>query len=168
MQEQVLKSGEPLKTASDLSPRRQTAIDRIYEHDRTLLIAPTGAGKTVITLTAIDELLKNKQLKKVLVVAPAKVVPNWAREQDSWGHINLRVAGCTGIVAVTQMLTQSLDVLVTSYESLPLVLKAKHGCDGIVLDEITRMKASGGKVFKKLRHKIKQFNWRVGMSAPRS
>ena len=39
-----------------LRPYQEQAADFLYEHDRAMILAPVGAGKTAITLTAMDEL----------------------------------------------------------------------------------------------------------------
>ena len=36
-----------------LRPYQDEAADFIYEHDRAMVLAPVGAGKTAITLTAM-------------------------------------------------------------------------------------------------------------------
>ena len=48
-------------------------------------------GKTVITLTAINDLRYNRfSVNKVLVIAPKKVAEDtWTREQEKWEHLKL-------------------------------------------------------------------------------
>ena len=41
-----------------LRPYQSEAADFIYEHDRAMVLAPVGAGKTAITLTAMHDALK--------------------------------------------------------------------------------------------------------------
>ena len=38
---------------------QETAADFLYEHDRAMILAPVGAGKTAITLTAMQAILKD-------------------------------------------------------------------------------------------------------------
>ena len=47
-----------------LKAAQQRAIDFIYNQDASILVAPTGAGKTVICLTAINELIKAGVIKR--------------------------------------------------------------------------------------------------------
>ena len=38
---------------------QELAADFLYENDRAMILAPVGAGKTAITLTAMDDALYN-------------------------------------------------------------------------------------------------------------
>jgi superfamily II DNA or RNA helicase len=40
-----------------LRPYQDNAADFLFEHDRALILAPVGAGKTALTLTAMFEML---------------------------------------------------------------------------------------------------------------
>ena len=42
-----------------LRPYQQQAATFLYENDRAMILAPVGAGKTAITLTAMDEMLRD-------------------------------------------------------------------------------------------------------------
>jgi len=47
-----------------------------------------GLGKTVATLTAIDQLIKAGKVKKVLVIAPKRVAESvWKQEGAKWDHV---------------------------------------------------------------------------------
>ena len=56
-----------------LRPYQNQAVDFIYERDRSMVLAPVGAGKTAITLTAMREFMVNGVVKRWLVVAPKRV-----------------------------------------------------------------------------------------------
>ena len=72
----------------DLTEDQEKAIDRLYNFDETFLIAPTGAGKTAIVLTAIRELINEGILSRVLIIAPLKVcLTTWATEAQKWEHL---------------------------------------------------------------------------------
>jgi len=58
-----------LLSASLLSDEQNKAIDRLYNYNETFLVANMGAGKTVTGLTAINDLIKDGVLKKVLIVS---------------------------------------------------------------------------------------------------
>lgn len=57
-----------------------------------------GLGKTVITLTAVKELLQDFAVTRVLVVAPLRVAATvWAEEAKKWSHLtDLRVVKVLG------------------------------------------------------------------------
>ena len=40
-----------------LRPYQEEAADFLFEHDRAMMLAPVGAGKTAATLTAMQDLI---------------------------------------------------------------------------------------------------------------
>ena len=64
----------------NLRPIQETAADFLYERDRALVLAPVGAGKTAITLTAMRDMVENHSIRW-LVVAPLRVAAHvWPAE----------------------------------------------------------------------------------------
>ena len=151
---------------NSLEPKQQAAIDRLYEHGHTILIAPTGAGKTVICLTAIRELIDGGWLARVVVTCPAKVVEVWPKEVGKWEHLaGLRVVALTGTPKERfEALKQDSDVIVISLNNFVWLLEQLHGCDGVVVDELSK---ASGKQARKLgtKKRGRMFTWRVGMTA---
>jgi len=50
-----------------------------------MILAPVGAGKTAITLTAMTELIAEGHVKRWLVLAPKRVCTDvWPVEQPKW------------------------------------------------------------------------------------
>ena len=165
----------PLDKSTLLSPALLTAnqdlcLSRLYENDATLVIAEMGFGKTVVTLSAIKELIDDAVISRVLVLAPLKVCKTvWQSEAVKWSHLyNLEIAAAIGPVSErVNAIKSGAKVVLMNYENLPWfcdTFKSSHGFDGLVCDEITKLKSSGGKGFKKLRHRLKDFNWRCGLS----
>jgi N12 class adenine-specific DNA methylase len=70
-----------------LSPEQGEAIDRLSTHKSTVLVAATGAGKTVICLTAIQRILDAGKLNRIIVACPARVVDVWPKEKIKWEHL---------------------------------------------------------------------------------
>ena len=60
----------------DLTPAQQDAVERLYNHDSTLLIAGLGFGKAIVGLTAMQELLDEGVLTRILVLAPKRTERN--------------------------------------------------------------------------------------------
>lgn len=152
-----------------MNTKQQTAISRLYSEDYTLLVAPTGAGKTVICLTAIKELIDAGVLNRVIVAAPAKVVENnvWGKEVEKWEHLKgLRVTSLTGssVKRFVHLDMGGMNVIIISLNNLEWLLNTKHGCDGIIIDELSK---AAGKQTAGMRSKKKAdcFKWRVGMTA---
>ena len=70
----------------------------ILEHPISAILLDCGLGKSVITLTAIDELMHDRfEVSKVLVIAPLRVATNtWPTEIKKWDHLVRRhTEGCT-------------------------------------------------------------------------
>jgi len=150
---------------SCLTPEQNAAIDFIYERDASILVAPTGEGKSVICLTAIAE-----RKGQTLIVCPPKVVPVHAKEAVKWDHLShLKIVEVVGTPTGRSLLFNSnpdADVYVVSLNNLDWLL----GCslppsiNGVVIDELS---VAAGKMTAKLRHKkwIERITWRVGLTA---
>ncbi|MEO2140683.1 MAG: DEAD/DEAH box helicase [bacterium] len=152
----------------ELTPIQQNAIDFLYEHDASFLVAPTGEGKTVIALTAMRDLIRDVVKNKFIVAAPPKVMSVWPDEQRKWPHLSgLRVQQIVGDVpARLAKLAHygDADVLVISLPNLHWLLQQRHGADGIYIDEISK---AAGKQTRGLRSKklSDMLTWRCGAAA---
>lgn len=115
-------------------------------------------GKTVITLTAINDLKYNRfQIHKALVIAPKKVAEDtWTREQEKWEHLKyLRVVSVLGslkkrIVAINT----PADVYVINRENTEWLVdyyKNDWPFDLVVIDELSSFKSPSSKRFKALK-----------------
>ncbi len=158
-----------LLSPSVLSTDQQTAVTRLYEHDHTFLVCGMGGGKTIIALTAIEELMRTENAGPCLVVAPKRVVTEvWAREHLNWEHTyHMDVQACVGTVAARRKVVHNKpDVLVINFELLPWFLREPESTQYrmLVIDELSRLKETGGTTFKRLRPRLKQFDWTVGMT----
>jgi SNF2 family DNA or RNA helicase len=72
-------------------PRRyqKFTTDFIVDNENAGPLLDMGLGKTAATLAAISELYLRKAVKKVLVVAPKKVIENvWRQEATKWDEFN--------------------------------------------------------------------------------
>ena len=155
---------------SNLSNGQNDLVTRLYETDCTLVYASMGAGKSVATLTAIQELINDGELKKVLIVAPLKVCTEvWSAEHLKWHHLwGLRINIAVGSpVKRKRALESDCDICVINIENLAWFCdeyKGDHTFDGLVLDELSKFKDNGAKVVKKLRYRVQDFTWRVGLT----
>lgn len=142
-----------------LTPEQQAAVTRLYEHDNTLMIAPLGFGKAVVALTALQELVLSGTLKRVLVMAPLRVITStWMTEITKWSHLKPELFAC----AVGDLKARA-PVTLVNFESAHHVLD--NSFDGLLIDELTRMKTSGGVLFRAMRGWVKKLKWRAGMTA---
>lgn len=130
-----------------------------------MILAPVGAGKTAITLTAMAEMVRDGHARRWIVLAPKRVCTDvWPVEAPKWAP-NLNVAVAVGTPRQRQAAFDSdADVVVTNYDNLPT---AAHNCDrfdGIVFDELTRLKNPSGKRFKALEKVIAKIGIRWGLT----
>ena len=106
-------------TALKLRPYQEQAVTFIYERDRSLVLAPVGAGKTAITLAAMQELLRDGVVTRWLVVAPKRVCTDvWPVEQPKWAP-RLALAVAVGSGAQRRAaLAADVDAVVINYDNL--------------------------------------------------
>ena len=147
-----------------LNQDQQDAVTHIFETGETYLIGQMGSGKTAVALTAACELLRDKVVSRVLVVAPLKVCQRvWPVETEKWGQ-GLRGVGCTGDPIQRLNAIRSPErILVVNFENLTWLLEQDHKCDMLIIDEVSKMKA-GGAHFKSLRKVLDTFKVRLVMS----
>ena len=102
-----------------LRPYQETAADFLYEHDRAMILAPVGAGKTAITLTAMWEMIRDCHVKRWLVLAPKRVCTDvWPVERPKWAD-RMSMALCVGTPKQRlDALKSNAQVVVTNYDNL--------------------------------------------------
>ena len=151
-------------TALKLRPYQEQAVTFIYERDRSLVLAPVGAGKTAITLTVMQELLREEVVKRWLVVAPKRVCTDvWPVEGPKWAP-GLTMAIATGSAANRRAgLAADVNAVVINYDNLDKLTDLSR-FDGIVFDELTRLKNPSGKRFKALHRLIGHIKVRIGLT----
>jgi SNF2 family DNA or RNA helicase len=148
-----------------LRPYQDTAADFLYQVNRAMVLAPVGAGKTAITLTAMADTLRDKLVKRWLVLAPKRVAKSvWPTEAAKWAP-GLQLSVVTGTPAQRKKaLAAPADVYVTNYENLQWLSEQKFKFDGVVCDELTKLKNPSGKRFKAFEVMVKDVNMRWGLT----
>ena len=150
----------------ELRPYQETAVDFLYEHDRAMILAPVGAGKTAITLTAMRDMLADGVVERFLVLAPKRVCTDvWPVEQPKWAP-SLTLAVAVGTPAQRKAaLYSGAQVIVTNYDNIQwLATQNLAHIDGIVYDELTKLKNPSGARFKALNKVIDKINIRWGLT----
>ena len=138
------------------------AQEFIMDHPAAGLFLDMGLGKTVITLSAIDELIYDRfEVSKVLVVAPLRVAQDtWSREADKWDHLkHLRIAKMLGSVAerVDALGADGADIYIINRENVVWLVeyleehRIRWPFDMVVVDELSSFKSNQAKRFKALR-----------------
>jgi SNF2 family DNA or RNA helicase len=140
-----------------LRPYQETAADFLYEHDRAMILAPVGAGKTAITLTAMYDMLYEGHVKRFLVIAPLRVATSvWPQERPKWAPF-MSMSICVGTPRERLMAyAADTQVMVTNYDNLQWLSELNLDIfDGVVFDELTRLKNPSGARFKALAKVLK-------------
>ena len=149
-----------------LRPYQDEAADFLYERDRAMILAPVGAGKTAITLTAMQAMIKDGYASRFLVLAPKRVCTDvWPIEQPKWApELDCRVA--VGTPKDRAAALRATDpIIVINYDNIQwLAEQDLSSFDAIVFDELTKLKNPSGTRFKALHKVIDQFKIRWGLT----
>lgn len=152
-------------------PYQEAAIRWTLDRPAAGLFLGMGMGKTVVTLTAINELMFDRlEVEKVLVIAPLRVAQDtWAKEAAKWDHLHhLRVARVLGPLRARQeALEQDADVYVVNRENVVWLCEYMGSAwpfDMIVIDELSSFKSHQAKRFKALRRVLGRVRRIVGLT----
>lgn len=134
------------------------AIERILQDNSLGLFLDMGLGKTVITLTAINDLKFNRwAVSRCLVVAPKKVAEaTWSHEAEKWDHLrHLKIVPVLGSLKKrVQALHTPGDIWVINRENVPWLVEYFRNnwpFDMVVLDESSSFKNPQSKRFKAMK-----------------
>lgn len=134
-------------------------INRVLNTPALGLLLDMGLGKTVITLTAINDLKYNRfAVSKVLVIAPKKVAEStWANEASKWEHLQLlRISTVIGSATKrVKALNTPADIYVINRENIPWLVDYYRNAwpfDMVVIDEFSSFKNHTAKRFKALKN----------------
>lgn len=153
-------------------------IQKILTLPSVGLFLDMGLGKSVITLTAINELKFYRfQVSKILVIAPKKVAEGtWQKECQKWDHLQrLRVSTVLGSEKQRMAaLNATADIYIINRENVTWLVDL-YRCDWpfdmVVVDEFSSFKSHSAKRFKSLaavRPHINRFVGLTGTPSPNS
>lgn len=170
-------------------PHQEAGIEWIAERPACALLWGMGTGKTVTTLTAIDQLLHDYlENGPVLVIAPKRVAENtWSKETEKWEHLrHLRVLKIMGSAQerVDALLEiehpekchgrPPADIYVINRENVVWLverLQNRWPFPIVVIDELSSFKSAQAKRWKALRRvrgRIKRLIGLTGTPRPNS
>ena len=133
------------------------ATERILHQKKVGLFLDMGLGKTVITLTAIKELIEDFAVWKVLVIAPKRVAEDtWSREHEKWDHLSeLRISKVLGSPAQRmKALKTDADVYVIGRDNVKWLVELfgkSWPFDMVVIDELSSFKNPSAQRFRALK-----------------
>ena len=151
-------------------------INQIINHNALGLFLDMGLGKTVITLTDVNDLKYNRfAVNKVLVIAPKKVAEaTWSKEAQKWDHLKLlRISTVLGTAKQRiKALSMPGDIYIINRENVQWLVDYYRNdwpFDMVVIDESSSFKNHQAKRFKALtwvRSKISRIVELTGTPAP--
>ena len=153
---------------------QEYAKEFIISRNVSALFLDCGLGKTVVTLTAVWELLFDYfDIRKVLVIAPLRVARDtWGGELEKWEHLS--GIGMSKVLGSEKERLAALDrkaqVYVINRENMEWLVDAcRWDFDMVVIDELSSFKSHKAKRFKalkKVRPKVKRIVGLTGTPAP--
>jgi SNF2 family DNA or RNA helicase len=118
----------------------------LFSQNAALLADEMGLGKTMQAITAIRLLMRSGQARRVLLICPKPLIPNWQREFKLWAE-ELPVMLLEGDASRRKMLwtMPGINVLIANYELMSRDLEELVDADFprldlLVLDEAQRVK----------------------------
>ncbi|MEG1106919.1 MAG: DEAD/DEAH box helicase [Eubacterium sp.] len=144
----------------------------VIEHPKSGLFLDMGLGKTIITLSAIEELIYDRfEVDKVVILAPPNVARDtWPDEIEKWDHLKyLRVSMCLGNQKERiEGLQQEADIYIISnclVDWLVNFMKvSKMRFDLLVIDELSAFKSASSNRFRALKKVAPTFKRIVGLT----
>ncbi|KGF33225.1 DEAD/DEAH box helicase [Peptoniphilus lacrimalis DNF00528] len=142
------------------------ATDFIVSHKISAVLLEMGLGKSVISLSAINELMLDYfDVSRTLVIAPLRVANNtWPDEIEKWDHLKyLSYSVVTGSEKERlDALNKLAHIYIINRENVDWLIKKsgfKWFFDMVVIDELSSFKSYQAKRFKsllKVRPKVKR------------
>ena len=150
-----------------IRPAQELAITHIYERNESMLFCRPGAGKTMITLTALSEMLRDGVVRRVLVTAPLRVAELvWQQEGAKWDHLqHLRIAIATGTPKERDEAVRGTDIVVVNHENLvDFLTKHSKAFDCFVVDELSKFKGPTSAKWRPVLKHTDHMQTRIGLT----
>jgi SNF2 family DNA or RNA helicase len=150
---------------------QQYASDFIETHPVAAILIACGLGKTIITLTAVLNLLFDSfEVRKVLVIAPLRVARDtWPAEIGKWDHLQLlRASVAVGsTVERISALERKADLYIINRENVQWLIEESalpFDFDMVVVDELSSFKNHRSKRFRALMKRRPEIRRIVGLT----
>jgi len=148
---------EPLPLKTTPFKHQVAAYNMAVTNSNSALLMEQGCGKTAVAIAAAGRRFQKGEISRVLVVAPASVVPVWPKEFDLHADFSHEVKALEGSTAKRAGLLQAwqpnpkhLQVAVVNYEATWRMEEALIAWrpDMIICDESQRIKTPGARQSK--------------------
>ena len=162
---QTWLAGQELIMPFEPFPFQYEGIAWLFSHSSALLADEMGLGKTMQTITAIRLLVRSGQVRRVLLVCPKPLLPNWQREFRMWAEELpfVVVEGDTDRRKIVWTMP-GIPVLIANYELLVRDYTAFDdgefpSFDLVVLDEAQRIKNRDSRTAETARAVPRRKSW---------
>ena len=146
-----------LRNRDALHYYQQYSVDFIETHPVSAILLACGLGKTIITLTALNDLLFDSfEAHRVLVIAPLRVASmSWPDEFGKWEHLSeLKYSVAVGTETERRAaLMKPADIYIINRENVQWLIedsKLPFSFDTVVVDELSSFKNYQAKRFRAL------------------
>ncbi len=156
--------GQELIMPFEPFPYQYEGIAWLFSQKAALLADEMGLGKTMQTITAIRLLLRAGQARRILLVCPKPLIPNWQREFKAWAE-ELPVVTLEGDAGRRQMLwtMPGVTILLANYELLVRDMESlgeqPPQFDLVILDEAQRIKNRDSRTASTARSVPRKRSW---------
>lgn len=160
----------------DMHEYQNYCTEKIIDNSIFALLLDMGLGKSIITLTAIVELMYDYfEVSKVLIIAPLRVARDtWSKECEKWEHLKgVRISKILGTEKERRSaVIRKADIYIINRENVEWFCENyKFDFDMVVIDELSSFKSHQSKRFKalrKVRPNVKRIVGLTGTPAPNS
>jgi len=147
------------------------ATEFIESNAISAILIACGLGKTIITLTAVLNLLFDSfQVRKVLVIAPLRVARDtWPAELGKWDHLELLKAS-VAVGSTSERLAaleRKADLYIINRENVQWLIEETtlpFDFDMVVIDELSSFKNHKSKRFRALMKRRPAISRSVGLT----
>lgn len=168
-----------MRPKSALHDYQDKLVSALYEADRLIAVVPMGGGKTVSALTAVQELIRDGEIRSGIVLAPKRVAQAvWPPEVGEWVHLqgmDVRLLH-GGPEARLKALSTPADLYVLGIDNTQWLTEQIEAWDDddprldlLIIDELSRYKSPTGRRSRALafvREKFRNVWGLTGTPAP--
>lgn len=149
-----------------LTEKQEAALTFLRPRGYSSLIGDIGSGKTAVAMHVMLHHLKAGSVKRWLILAPGLVAEEvWPREAALWPSLKNfpAVSVATGSAKQrAEIFVGNGKVVATNFEGVDKIPAGAF--DGLVVDEVDKLKDPRSARFKYFRHYLQQFSVRLTMT----
>lgn len=147
----LINNEESVVDLEVLRPYQLKGVEWLLNNDRCILADDMGLGKTIQVIKAINLLIEQESISKVLIVSPISLIKNWEEEFDKWyPEMEIyRVLSKDSNISIIKALS-NFNILITNYERLRTdsTIFEEFDFDLIVADEVHRVRNYNSQISK--------------------